>query len=361
MKHKPGIEEVVERHRKWWTREKTDRPLVFVDFEDIGVRTYGHQSDWWEDPDGFVRHFESVFERRAGIRDDRIPLLRPPFSHGALPGIMGGRVANMSGSLWAGNVTESAREILKLSWDPESPFARKFAAYYKRLHELGNGKFAVASYELPGPTFFTGSLQQIENFILQCVDDPELLKEVCRSACDLAVRFYRWANALACEGQETFGGEFLSMTWAPKNSLYWSDHTAINFSPDLVESILIPAVEHIHASFDRSFFYCYPAEGPHVFPPIWRACGKVQGVHNCQGEMPGQSGAAMKGFGADAERAEWEMLDGFYREFAGEKSFVVKCPPDRIAHYREIFGDRGLAVWTFAPTVEEANRLVDSL
>ncbi|MBI3830754.1 MAG: hypothetical protein HY291_14635 [Planctomycetes bacterium] len=362
MKYCPHIQEAVERHRRWWTRERTDRPLIMIDFNDVGVRTTGHLSDYWEDPAGYVAAMEADFAKRAGMRDDKIPEVRPPFSHGALPGILGGPVANMSGSLWAGHLTETARDIVNMKWDPDTPLGRQFAAYYGRIRELAEGKFAVSAYELPGPSQFTGSLQKMDEFILECADEPEFMAEVCMKTAELSVAFYKWAAELANAGQETYGGQFQPLVWAPKNTLYWCDHTAINFSPELFEQALLPAIRKLHEAFERSFMFCYPGEGPHVFPAMWRACANLTGIHNCQGEMPGQSGAMMKSLGLEGEKKEWAYLDTLYREFAGKKSFIIKCPPERIAHYREIFpGDAGLGIWTFAPNVAEANRIVDSL
>ena len=362
MKYCPHIKEAVERHRRWWAREQTDRPLIFIDFQDVGVRTTGHLSDYWEDPDGYVKSLEGPFAQHLGVRDDKIPEVRPPFSHGALPGILGGPVSNMSGSLWAGHIFDTPDQILELKWDPDTDLGKRYVAYCRRLRELSEGKFAISTYELPGPSQLTGSLLKMEDFILACADEPEFLARICTKTSELAVAFYTWAAELVNKDQETYGGQFQPLVWAPKDTLYWCDHTAINFSPELFEQVLLPAVKKIHEPFEHSFMFCYPAEGPHVFPPMWRACPNLTGIHNCQGEMPGQSGAAMKSLGPEGEQKEWQYLDSLYREFAGRKSFIIKCPPERIAHYREIFPhDAGLAIWTFAPNMGEANRIIDAL
>ncbi|MEK7270947.1 MAG: hypothetical protein AAB215_08435 [Planctomycetota bacterium] len=356
--YRPDLEEVIDRHRAWWSRGKTDRPLVFVDESDVGVRTSAHQAAFWRDPDGFAADFEARLARRVGIPDDRIPILRPPFSHAALPGILGADVREVSGALWAAPFARTPADVLALSFDPERPFARQFRAYYERLLDLAAGRFVVAVYETPGPVSFAGSLLGTEEFILLCADDPELALAVCRKAADLAVRFCRWTNGIVSARQESFGGVFLSTVWAPGDAFFWSDHSALHLSPALLSKVLLPAGADLHESFERSFFFCYPGEGPHVFPALWRILPKLQGIHDCQGDSPDPAGGAPPAPGADSRR---DRVESFYRAFAGQKSFLVKCPSARIPRFREILGDAGLGIWTFAEGPEAAKRLIDSL
>ena len=152
LHYKPNLEATLRRHAAVWSGERLDRPLVFVDEEDTGVRTVGQRTEWWRDSEGFIRQCCERFARRAEVHDDRLPILRPPFSHAILPALLGAKITEEGGTLWVkGRPCSSPDAFLGTRHDFDQDLARQFAQYYTDLLTQGAGNFLVAPYEAMGP------------------------------------------------------------------------------------------------------------------------------------------------------------------------------------------------------------------
>jgi len=339
--YKPNLAEVVRRHAAVWRLEQLDRPLIFIDEEDAGVRTAGHRSEWLDDIDGFVAFAEKYFAKRSAVADDRLPILRPPFSHGILPGLMGAELSDSSGALWVeGKACASPEEFLSRRMDPGSGIGRRFAAYYSRLLALAAGKFLVSTYDALGPCDLAGALLGAEEWMLLTAAEPEQAAAVALHAAEQAVEFYRWTARLVEEQQDSLGGTILSQMWAPTETIYFSDHTALNLGPEIYEKVILPAERHLTESFSSAYISIYPQAAAAILGPTLAGNEKVRVVYGCE-ENP---------------------ADELLLRYAGERIFFLRCRSrEEIDRYRKLTGDRGLIIWMFVSDVGEANKLIESL
>lgn len=176
MEYRPDVQEVVERHRKFWTFEEMNIPLLKIASKDVGVRTPGNNCKYYQDPKAFVQYYEDAFRRCSQLKDDTIPRLRPPFSHALISGILGAKVELVNDVLWAHPFIESWDQIDDLKLDKNSAWALRFKTFYKELLDLARGNFAVTVYETQGPGDLMATLRGPEKLCLDCYDSPDEVK-----------------------------------------------------------------------------------------------------------------------------------------------------------------------------------------
>ena len=336
LEYKPDLAEVLRRHAAVWRGDRLERPLIFIDEEDTGVRTVGQRTEWWRDAEGFARQCAERFARRAAVRDDRLPILRPPFSHAILPALLGAEIGDEGGSLWVKGVpcaTPSA--FLDTRFDPDRPLGRRFAAYYRDLAAAAPGRFYVAWYEAMGPCDLAGAMLGAESWLLLAAAEPEQARAVADHAAQQAAAFYRWTGGLIGARQPDQGGTVLSQMWAPANTIYFCDHSALNLGPDRYRAVVLPAERALVAEFSQAYVSIYPKTAAAVLGPMLAGIDRLQVVYGCA-ENPSEA---------------------FLREHAGQRVFFLRCQSrEEIDRYRRLTNDRGLIIWTFVADVTAANR-----
>ena len=288
MKHtmhfKPDIEQSVERCRALWAFRELDPPFMMVSAPEALVASGAHDCRFWEDPEGFAAHHEQVFERRLGIRDDTVPVLRPPLSHATVPGALGAKVELHGEHLWSVPTLKDLRDHRDLSLRGGGAWTALVERYYRRLLELASGRFFVGLCEVPGPADLMGALRGYQEILTDLVDAPELVVEFALQAAGLAQEFDRLVRGWTA-GQESFGGGWVASAWAPANTLQFCEHSSVNYSPAQYERFLEPANRVLMEAYHRVVSYVYCGTGRHLVTryferprPVWVRC--------CDGEAP---------------------------------------------------------------------------
>ncbi len=279
MKYKPDIIKKVERYRRFWAGEALDPPLIMVNMPESAITTGGHDCAFWRDPDGFVRHFLDALALHRRIPDDTIPMLRPPFSHAALPAILGCPPELHEGKLWVRPILKNLGDFKHIVWDNESYWLEQFHGYYRRLLDLSENRFAVALFEIPGPADLMGALRGYENILTDLYDDPETVQAFALQAADWAVTFHQKVTDWLA-GQESFGGYWAANSWITKDTIYFCEHSCVNYSPAHYERFLKPANDRLLTNFGHALTFVYLKAGAHLVPyytnrgrPVWiRGC-----------------------------------------------------------------------------------------
>ena len=281
---KPDIEKAVERCRALWAFRELDPPFMMINAPEAPVASGAHDCAFWEDPEGFVAHHERIFEMRLGIRDDAVPVLRPPFSHATVPGALGAKVELHGEQLWSVPTLRDLRDHRGLSLLGGSAWTARVERYYRRLLELASGRFCVGVCEVPGPADLMGALRGYQKILTDLVDAPELVAEFALNAARLAGEFDRLVRGWL-EGQESFGGCWAASAWAPANTLQFCEHSSVNYSPAQYGRLLEPANRALMEPYGRIVSYVYCQTGRHLVTryferprPVWVRC--------CDGEAP---------------------------------------------------------------------------
>ena len=162
MEFKPNIEQTVERYRDLWLFKELDPPIVMVSTAEAPITTGAHDCVFWQNPDALVEYHLRGLENRRNIRDDYIPMLRPPFSHAAL----GAEVELLNEKLWARPLLSVIEKYKDLRLPLRNDWIDHMEQYYRCLVELAAGRFAVGLTEVPGPADLMGAMIGFEEILL---------------------------------------------------------------------------------------------------------------------------------------------------------------------------------------------------
>jgi hypothetical protein len=263
MEFKPNIEQVVERYRDLWLFKELDPPIVMVSTAEAPITTGAHDCIFWQNPDALVEYHLRNLENRRHIRDDYIPMLRPPFSHTALPAALGAEVELLNEKLWARPLLSAIEKYRDLRLPLRNDWIIHMEQYYRRLVELAAGRFAVGLTEVPGPADLMGAMIGFEEILLCLYDAPDVIEGFAGYTAGLGIEFTERVRDLLYE-QENWGGCWLAGAWAPRKTIYFCEHASVNYSPEHYERFLAPANRVLLEHYDYALTYIYYSAGKHL-------------------------------------------------------------------------------------------------
>jgi len=335
VEFKPDIEETVARCRALWGFEELGPPFVMIQAPEAPIASGAHDCAFWQDPDGFVAHHERVLERRLRIRDDTVPVLRPPLSHAAAPGALGAPVEMHGGHLWARPVLRELEEHEALSLNAAGEWVRRLEAYYRRLLALAAGRFFVGPCEVPGPADLMGALRGHQQVLLDLCDSPEAVERFAVHVARLARSFDEMVRGWLAS-QEGFDGCWMASAWAPPGTLQFCEHSSVNYSPEQYDRFLSPSNAELMRPYRRVVSYVYCSAGRHLAERYFQR-GRPIWVRSCDGNPPAQ------------------MVE----RHRGDAIVTIHTTAPEFPRARARFGSRGVCYFVECASLEEAVALGD--
>lgn len=291
MKFKKNIENVIERHKDLWDRRELEPPLIYTTFPEGEISTHGHFCELSNNPEEFYYKFKKSLEIRKEIPDDSIPMLVPPFSHAILPAILGAEIKFRSGKFFAKPCMNSIDEYESLYFSIKNKWYRKIESYYSRLLRLANSLFPIGIYELPAPADLMGALRGFDRLLMDLYDYPDKVHKFADKCVKLAVEMNECIHKLI-SSQENFGGTWVTNSWAPGKCIFFSEHSSVNFSPELYLKYLEKPNEDLVNKYSSAVSYVYPEEGKHLLNyylnrecPLWIWSASVRGYGNIEKDI----------------------------------------------------------------------------
>jgi hypothetical protein len=275
--------------------------------------------------------------RYQDFPDDSLPRVRPPFSHAAVPALLGCQVKFVDDTLWAEPLAGSVEQILDLGFEPRGSFADRFISYYEYLLDQGAGRFLVNNYEIIGPLDLLAALIGSEQAVMLSVDNPDLFGKLLLHCAELGRRFSQWQESLT-DNQFCWNGKLRSHLWAPAGTMHTSDHGIILYSPRVYRDHIKPAEELLYEGTNHVAFFGYFRDGAHLADDIL-SHEAVDFAHGCEAAP---------------------SMD-FLKRHSPRVRYLIKCPVGDIPSYRAELGDAGIAYWSFCGNADQAKRIMDDL
>ena len=180
-------------------------------------------------------------------------------------------------------------------------------------------------------------LRGLQNALTDPYDDPDLAKAFLFHAADLLVQFDQRIRSIL-DAQENFGGCWIVSGWAPAQTLYFSEHTTVNYSPEIYREFVQPANARMLDGYPCALTYLYVNEGIHLKDEYFRR-GRPIWVNTCGGDPP-----------ADV-----------VREFSGEDYFTIRASAETFEQLLSQYGSRGIAYEVTCGSLEQAQHLCGTL
>lgn len=337
MEFKRDIAKAIERYQRLWSFQELDPPLVMIDIPESPITSGGHDCGFWKDCDGLVEKYLGWLALRNEIADDTVPMLRPSFSHVALPAILGAEPELHNTSLWVHPILEKLEDYKTLAFGQEGRWLGVFQRYYERLLELAAGRFAVGLYEVPGPADLMGALRGFETILMDLYDQPELVKQFAGWAGEIAVAFRGWLGGVLAQ-QENYGGCWVGNAWAPEDTICACEHSTVSYSPALYAEFLKPANDVMFGEYGHAVTYIYATAGAqHSADYFCR--GRPVWVNSCDGNPSA------------------EIIE----QFGGQAIVTLRTNPADFRGLYDRHGGRGMAYLVSCASLDEARTFSKSV
>ena len=103
-------------------------------------------------------------------------------------------------------------------------------------------------------------------------------------AADIAVEFYERIHGLL-DKQEMYDGYWMTNAWVPKDTIYFSEHFSVNYSPKMYQTFLKPANDRLLRNYQYAMSYVYCSAGKHIIAEYFNR-GRPVWIQSCDNDPP---------------------------------------------------------------------------
>lgn len=222
MRYKKNLGEVIDRNRKLWNREATEKVLAKIDLDEGGTMRMWERAlapgtcpDYRKMFDVFLQDFQ----RRELLRDDAMPTARPNIGDYGFGAYVGAEVIFGQGGAYAKPFLSSLKDVKTLRFDPENPWIRFLEESTRYFAEQAEGLCATSIIETADSLNFAENVFG-SGIFLEIYDHPRELLELFDFAYELNVRLIELQRKYI---RRFDGGYFdLHEEWLPGDCIWLS-------------------------------------------------------------------------------------------------------------------------------------------
>jgi hypothetical protein len=143
-------------------------------------------------------------------------------------------------------------------FDGGSPWVQKALEFLRRLSELSQGRFPLATTLMRGFSDLLAALYGNPEFLFSLMDDPREMKRVVEKLTGLWIAFAR-AQLEVIPDYHGGTGSFYYAVWLPGRGVWLQEDAAALMSPALFGEIMAPAIHELAHSFDTTVIHLHPS------------------------------------------------------------------------------------------------------
>ena len=266
---------LLERHRGFWHRTATDRPLMRVR-PWVGWRPYAAfvRRDGTDLPDGS--------EIRPGVLDlvATAERYRPgelvdadfvggwgPFDCCWTEALLGCRIVRSGASVWTEPFIEDWGQVDALSPDTSEAWLGEFLAANRALVAEAKGAYPICQPLMRGPLDMIEAAVPTDLLYAGFYDHPEQVRKLLRHCTDLFITAAqrRLAETPAFHGG--YMGRYEWGLWAPGPTVQFQADAMRNLSPEMYRDFMFEVDQRIAGAFEYAIIHTHSGSG-HIIPVL---------------------------------------------------------------------------------------------
>ena len=222
MRYKKNLDQVIERNRRFWNREATDKILAKIDLDEGGTMRMWERAlapgtcpDYQKMFDVFLRDFQ----RRELLLDDAVPTARPNIGDYGFGGYVGAEVVFGEGGAYSKPFLNSLQDAGTLRFDPENAWVKLLEESTRYFAQAAEGLCATSIIETNDGLNFAENVFGSGVF-LEIYDHPRELLQLFDFAYEVNVRLIELQRGYI---RKFDGGYFdLHEEWLPGDCVWLS-------------------------------------------------------------------------------------------------------------------------------------------
>ena len=344
-------ETIIARSRTFWAREKQDAPLITMRYGNVFHNKMFRANDHLLKkgleitPDMIhVEDYMSDYERLYGeyeqIDQDGYYACEPICGFPWIEAMLGCRVFGTESSFVTGRVYDSIDSVVIPEHMEESPWYKIYFDFHRMINELGHGRFTSGQPIIRGVSDTLGALMGQSDMLYAMFEEPDEVKrlygEINRCLIKLGRDMYDYVQPVG-------GGYVMGFfnVWTPGRNIWYQEDLSALFSPPYFDEYLLETSGEVIAGYDYNMVHLHPASF-HLLDGMLEVknlqCFQVNKDNN---------GPTVR-----------EMLPQLRKILGAGKRVLIKgyLNTDDADAVLEGLEPYGVAIQSFSPTVEDANR-----
>jgi hypothetical protein len=262
-------EQKLERHRQFWNRKCTDRPLVGFT---IGSYFPAHRFDAARDllqenhlispemlpVETYMEDYERLYGLSLDVEQDLFWVAEPFTGIPWMEAMLGCEIRGASDSIWAGHWLNDLKKFPDRIELDKNTWFQKYMEFVKRLVNHSRGRFAVGQPIFRGPVDMLAALRGHERAVMDFFDAPEQTRRVLQVLTDTFIEIVRHHQAMVPRIQDGYAIGFYYL-WTPAPAIWLQEDSSALLNPAMYREFIFPLDQRIAGTFDFSLFHLHPA------------------------------------------------------------------------------------------------------
>ena len=265
-----SMDEKIHRHKQYWNREDTGRPLVSVTIaEDFFFsRHYRSATDLLQpgqlitpdmlDVPAFMPDYERMYQESLLVEQDGFWVGTPYTGIPWMEAMLGCEIVAMEASFVSRPTGATIENLEPIKLSLENEWVSKYLEFTRALVELSADRFPVGMPIMRGPSDMLGSLLGQQEMVFALMLHPE--KSI-KALHNLTECFMQVIQAQEDICKDFRGGRSLGFynVWAPGKCIWYQEDLSALLSPALFKQMLRPCGEYICKDYDYTAIHVHPS------------------------------------------------------------------------------------------------------
>ncbi len=266
------MEEKLQRHRAFWDREKTDRPLLGFttyryspreEFDLVPIPRGRYLTPQDFDVEAFLPVYDRQYRESQEMAGDQIWTAIPFFGLSWLETIVGCPVRTDEDALWNEPIVTDICDVPALRLSRDNPWLQKLLEFTTKLVAQSHGRYPVGIPFMSGPMDILLAMRGGSALLLDFYDHPDEVRAVLGELTDL------WLEVAAAQFNIIPGfhggyGAGFREVWAPGLCPETQEDAMGLLSPDLFREFVLPGLSRIVSRFDFASLHLHSGYLQHL-------------------------------------------------------------------------------------------------
>jgi len=332
LKTKDNWPEAQERFKRWWAREKTDRPVAIINCPREKPLTTASRPPEAETPQQRWKDLDDIIARkkdhcaRVEYLGEAFPWIHPALGPGALGAYLGSKPEFSLHTVWYEKCSDSPKKAQAVL-NEDNEWWQWTLAYTRRIVDACEGDYFPAFPDLIENMDTIAQLLGTIESVYAIGDQPEEMKRLQDEA---LVSFFQVYDALhdmmfTPESGSVFMGFDI---WSPGRCLKMQCDIAALLSPDIFGEFVAPWMDQQCAKVDNVLYHL---DGPDAIYSLDHLL-KIEGIDAIQW-VPGAGNA-------EPHDDSWDFI--YKRILDAGKGVWAFVPPGEAKRFKKKFGSTGV-------------------
>lgn len=260
------LQQKLDSYRDLWARKPSARPLIGVDiggwfpFQRFACLAAIPDLSYIEpemlQPEETREDYAAFLHNCTLVEDDLVKGVAPIPAIPWMEGILGARLRRNKDSVWADEKKATWDELATIVVEEDNPWLKKYLSFVSELTAQAGGRYPVGLPILRGVSDMLGMLRGHMEALIDCVEEPDRTREVCRLCADTLIALVSRHHEVA---GDFHGGHFIEQyaLWAPGTLIRMQEDETAVYSPAIYEEIIAEGDQRIAQAFDYSLIHLH--------------------------------------------------------------------------------------------------------